>query len=49
MLDDSWQESLSPVLNGGAANEGGDHQYLMFSATFSKESRGKYTRASTLC
>lgn len=39
MLHDDWTEEMSDILGGGDANLDGQHQYLLFSATFDKHMR----------
>ncbi|KAH0320330.1 DEAD/DEAH box RNA helicase, partial [Aureobasidium melanogenum] len=39
MLHGDWEEEMKKIIAGGDANEDPDHAYLMFSATFPKESR----------
>lgn len=41
MLHDDWSEEMADVLGGGAANLDGQHQYLLFSATFDKTMRNE--------
>ncbi|KAI5259375.1 DEAD/DEAH box RNA helicase [Aureobasidium subglaciale] len=39
MLHTDWEQEMSKIMGGGDMNEDPDHAYLMFSATFPKESR----------
>jgi ATP-dependent RNA helicase DDX3X len=39
LLQPDWEEDLQKIMCGGDTNEDADHIYMMFSATFNKESR----------
>lgn len=39
MLHDDWSEALKKIMAGGDTNEDADHLYMMFSATFPKNTR----------
>lgn len=39
MLHDDWSEEMANILGGGNTNLDGQHQYLLFSATFDKTMR----------
>ncbi|KAI4726455.1 DEAD/DEAH box RNA helicase [Aureobasidium sp. EXF-10728] len=39
MLTPDWEDEMAKIMGGGDANEDPDHAYLLFSATFPKESR----------
>lgn len=39
MMGADWQEELKMILSGGDANLDGQHQFLLFSATFNKDMR----------
>lgn len=39
MLHDDWNEEMADILGGGNVNLDGQHQYLLFSATFDKHMR----------
>ncbi|THV76913.1 DEAD/DEAH box RNA helicase [Aureobasidium pullulans] len=39
MLQGDWEDEMNKIMGGGDMNEDPDHAYLMFSATFPKESR----------
>jgi len=48
MLNESWEDEMGPLLGGGASSMDGDHQFMLFSATFPKEARAlakKYLEA----
>jgi len=48
MLGESWEEEMGPLLGGGASSMDGDHQFMLFSATFPREARAlarKYLEA----
>lgn len=39
MMQEDWAEQLSEIMAGGGATQDAQHQYLLFSATFSPELR----------
>lgn len=39
MLQDDWEEEMTAIMSGADANLDGQHQYLLFSATFDKNMR----------
>ncbi|KAF2659304.1 P-loop containing nucleoside triphosphate hydrolase protein [Lophiostoma macrostomum CBS 122681] len=39
MLSTGWEEAMDKIFSGSDTNDDADHTYLMFSATFSKETR----------
>lgn len=39
MISKDWEESMKHLLGGGASSMEGDHQFLLFSATFPARAR----------